>query len=67
MEKYIRIEVIEAEPMTSEEFNRSVRSLYYSGNDKNGYKIVCETGEVYWMPKAAFEKIFKQIKIGVIT
>lgn len=67
MEKYIRIEVVEAEPMTSEEFNRLVRSLYYSGNDKNGYKIVYGNGEVYWMPKAVFEKTFKPLKIGVIT
>ncbi len=67
MEKYIRIEVVEAEPMTSEEFNSTVRSFYYSGEDKRGYKILCGNGELCWMPKTVFEKTFKQLKLGVIT
>ncbi len=59
MEKYIGTKIIEAEPMTSEEFNEAIRQLFYSGNDKRGYKVKYEDGYISWSPKDVFEKAYR--------
>jgi hypothetical protein len=59
VEKYIGTKIIEAEPMTSEEFNEAIRQLFYSGNDKRGYKVKYEDGYISWSPKDVFEKAYR--------
>lgn len=59
MEKYIGTKIIEAEPMTSEEFNEAIRQLFYSGDDKRGYKVKYEDGYISWSPKDVFEKAYR--------
>lgn len=59
MEKYIGTKIIEAEPMTSEEYNEAIRPLFYSGNDKRGYKVKYEDGYISWSPKDVFEKAYR--------
>ena len=59
MERYIGTKIIEAEPMTSEEFNEAIRQLFYSGNDKRGYKVKYEDGYISWSPKDVFEKAYR--------
>jgi hypothetical protein len=59
VEKYIGTKIIEAEPMTSEEFNEAIRQLFYSGDDKRGYKVKYEDGYISWSPKDVFEKAYR--------
>jgi hypothetical protein len=59
MEKYIGVKMIEAEPMTAEEFSKNINPLIYSGKDKRGYKVVYEDGYVSWSPKNVFEKAYR--------
>jgi len=59
VEKYIGTKIIEAEPMTSEEYNEAIRPLFYSGNDKRGYKVKYEDGYISWSPKDVFEKAYR--------
>ena len=59
MERYIGTKIIEAEPMTSEEYNEAIRPLFYSGNDKRGYKVKYEDGYISWSPKDVFEKAYR--------
>lgn len=58
MDKYIGVKIIEAEPMTSEEFNEQIRPLVCSMNDKNGYKVIYPDGYVSWSPKAVFDEAY---------
>lgn len=60
MRKYIGVKLIEAEPCTVEEFNK-IRSLYYSGECNEGYKVKYEDGYISWSPKDVFEKAYKPI------
>jgi hypothetical protein len=59
VERYIGTKIIEAEPMTSEEYNEAIRPLFYSGNDKRGYKVKYEDGYISWSPKDVFEKAYR--------
>jgi hypothetical protein len=60
MKTYIGTKIIKAEPMTVQEFNEQVRSLHYSGEDQNGYKVIYEDGYESWSPKAVFEKAYRE-------
>lgn len=59
VQKYIGTKIIQAEPMTVEEYNEQIRPLVYSGEDRNGYKVVYEDGYVSWSPKDVFEKSYR--------
>lgn len=61
MEKFLGIKLIEAEQMTSEEYNEKVRPFVYSGEDKRGYKVVYDDGYDDWSPKDVFEKAYRRI------
>lgn len=61
MEKYLGIKLIEAEQMTVEEYNEKIRLLIYSGEDRNGYKVVYPDGYMSWSPKDVFEKAYRRI------
>jgi hypothetical protein len=60
MKTYIGTKIIKAEQMTVQEFNEQVRSLHYSGEDQNGYKVIYEDGYESWSPKAVFEKAYRE-------
>lgn len=64
MQTYICTEIVQAEPMTADEYNEKVRPFYYSGECRDGYKVVHNGGFTEWCPKEIFEQLFKQVEEG---
>lgn len=55
MEKYIGIQVVNAEPKYNESSGANALRL-------PGYKVVDNDGNEKWMPKDEFEKTFRPVK-----
>jgi len=61
MDKYIGFKMIEAEPMTVQEYNKQVNPLVYSGECQEGYLVKYEGGYASWSPKEVFEKAYMKV------
>lgn len=60
MEKYLGVKIINAEPMTNEEF--CCQGIDKGNpNETPGYKVVYQDGYVSWSPKAVFEEAYRRI------
>lgn len=55
MKKYIGCKLIEAEPMSADEWNKKERPLLVLGGTKEGYKVRYADGYTSWSPKDVFE------------
>jgi len=60
MSKYIRVNIVEAEPMTAYEFD-TLKNREHSGENCEGYKVVYDDGYVSWCPKARFDEVSRPI------
>lgn len=60
MSKYIRVNIVEAEPMTAYEFD-NLKGREHSDENCEGYKIVYDDGYVSWCPKARFDEVSRPI------
>lgn len=60
--RYISFEEVIAEPMTREEHNNQYSTISPNNNPDEGYNVICENGEVRWIPKAIFDKSFIQME-----
>ncbi len=58
--RYIRVNMVEAEPMTAYEFDE-FKNREHSGENCDGYKVVYDDGYVSWCPKARFEEVSREI------
>lgn len=58
MKKYLGVKLIEAEPMTNEEFCDLAEN---NPNRTEGYKVVYQDGYVSWSPKEVFDKAYRPI------
>ena len=58
--RYIRVNMVEAEPMTAYEFD-DFKKREHSGENCEGYKVVYDDGYVSWCPKARFEEVSREI------
>ena len=56
MDKYIGVKLIEAEPMTEEEFRKGI-----IGAGAPGYKVVYPDRYESWSPKDTFEKAYMKV------
>ena len=68
--KYISTQVIEAVPMTAEEYTEVKQgAFFYSGEDRNGYQITHEDGRTEWKLGTWFESVHEAIDMtfGVAT
>ena len=63
MKRYIGTKIIDAEPMTEQEF---LASQGAGNNQENrpGYKVIYPDGYVSWSPKDVFEKAYHELLIG---
>lgn len=64
MDKYIGTKVIEAEPMTRGEFNRTKGveiPMEDPGFSEVGYMVIYPDGYVSWSPKAAFDHAYSKV------
>lgn len=59
---YIGTKIVNADPMTYDEFCKNVRPIEYSGSCKDGYEVVYEDGYTSWSPKNVFEDTYLGIK-----
>lgn len=59
--RYISFEEVIAEPMTREEHNKQYSVISPNNNPDEGYNVICENGEVRWVPKSIFEKSFRMM------
>lgn len=57
--KYIGVKIIEAVPMTADEYMDQVRPLHYSGEDRDGYKVIYPDGYESWSPKSVFDEAYR--------
>jgi hypothetical protein len=60
MAKYQYAEIVDAEPMTSTEYYKTIHCVFY-GDCQSGYRVIT-SGVSEWWPKEEFEKSFKLIK-----
>lgn len=60
MSKYIRVNIVEAEPMTAWDFD-NLKGREHSDENRHGYKVVYDDGYVSWCPKARFEEVSRPI------
>lgn len=60
MSKYIRVNIVEAEPMTAYEFD-NYKNREHSGENCEGYKVVYDDGYVSWCPKVRFEEVSRPV------
>lgn len=58
--KYVRMNTVEAEPMSAYEFD-NLRNGEHNGNDRDGYKVVYDDGYVSWCPKARFDEVSRPV------
>lgn len=58
MKKYIGCKLIEAEPMSAEEYNKKERPMLVAGGTKEGYKVRYADGYTSWSPKDVFENAY---------
>lgn len=63
MDKYIGFKLIQAEPMTEDDFHmwRDGITPNLPGQGKDGYKVVYPDGYTSWSPKEVFEKAYMKI------
>lgn len=61
MEKYLGVKVIEAEPMSYEEFHQLGSSKEPMKPQREGYKVIYPDGYVSWSPKEVFEEAYRRI------
>lgn len=64
MKKYLGVKLIEAEPMSANEFAEKfpLKGKADPHEDAPGYKVVYEDGYTSWSPKDVFKKAYKEIK-----
>ena len=60
MNKYIRVNIVEAEPMTAYGFD-NYKNREHTGENCDGYKVVYDDGYVSWCPKARFEEVSRPV------
>ncbi|MCK5614712.1 DUF2829 domain-containing protein [Candidatus Pacearchaeota archaeon] len=59
--KHIGVKIINAKPMTEQDFRRSKGMTPEENEDiLPGYKVVYEDGYTSWSPKGVFEKAYRQ-------
>lgn len=64
MKRYIGFKMIQAEPMTREQYHSKLVSLESLGDEykqSEGYKVVSPDGKVSWSPKDVFEAAYMEI------
>lgn len=68
METYIRVNIVEAEPMTRGEYHKSRGWAEKGWNmpegatpEDEGYKVVYKDGYISWCPKASFDEVSRPI------
>lgn len=64
MKKYLGVKIVEAEPMSANEFAAAfpLKGKIDPNEDTQGYKVVYEDGYVSWSPKDVFEKAYKELE-----
>lgn len=60
MKKYLGIKLIEAEPLSYNDW-LELQGKQRSSDDEDGYKVTYEDGYVSWSPKDVFEKAYRPI------
>ena len=60
MDKYVRLNVVKAEPMTAWDFDK-LKNREHSGENRKGYKVIYDDGYVSWCPKARFDEVSRPI------
>ena len=63
MQKYVGVKLVEAAPMTRDDYNSMRGWTIPADEDPNdeGYQVVYSSGYVSWCPKDEFEKQNKQL------
>lgn len=62
MKSYIGTKVIQAEPMTIQEYNQKHNIVVPANvNATDGYKVQYEDGYESWSPKEVFERCYREI------
>lgn len=58
---YIGTKIVNAEPMTHDEFKRMQGKQYGDTPDQQGYCVTYEDGYRSWSPKETFERAYREI------
>lgn len=68
MKQYLGVKVVEAEPMTANEFAAKfpLKGKVDPNEDADGYMVKYDNGHISWSPKEVFEKSYKLYGLSVI-
>ena len=64
MKAYISSKVVQARPMTSEEFGEKVRAIPNLRGTVDGYYLLYPDGYPSWIPKEEFERVYRELSRG---